>query len=326
MEEYGVYALLGVSTLLGLGLLNRHFNGGVNVHKPSQEGKLIVITGANAGLGYVAAEELAKSGARVILACRDEARGQAAVNKIKEKTLSQYVEYMNLDLDDLDSVAAFNKAFRAKGYKKIDTLMMNAGIMALPTRETSKQGFEKQFGVNHIGHFLLATLLFDKVKAAPEGRIIVTSSNAHKRWTKTINWDDMGWEKTYNGFQAYSMSKLSNVYFTRQLAKKLEEKGIDNVKVVSLHPGVVRTELGRYMMTGWKWFMMSPIIPLFFLCSKPVWYGAQTQLHCALCPFAELENGKYYSDCAVKAETLNDDWEEEAKKLWDYSENAVKKW
>ena len=117
-------------------------------------------------------------------------------------------------------------------------------------------------------------LLFDKVKAAPEGRIIVTSSNAHKRGTNKIRFDDIGHETSYEAFAAYSQSKLSNVYFTRHLAKIIEQKGHKNVKVVSLHPGVVRTELGRYMMSGWKWFMMSPIIPLFFLCSKPVWYGA----------------------------------------------------
>lgn len=169
-------------------------------------------------------------------------------------------------------------------------------------------------------------LLFEKVKAAPEGRIVVTSSNAHKRGKNSIRWDDMGHETSYAGFEAYSMSKLSNVYFVKHLEKVIEQKGIKNVKVVSLHPGVVRTELGRYMMTGWKLAMMVPILPIFWLVSKPVWYGAQTQLYCALCPFEELQTGKYYSDCAVKAETIPEGWEKEAKKLWDYSSKAVEKY
>ena len=153
---------------------------------------------------------------------------------------------------------------------------MNAGVMALPNRETTKQGFERQFGINHIGHFLLAKLLFDRVESSSEGRIVVLSSNAHKRGTNRIRWDDMGHETSYSAFPAYAMSKLSNVYFTRHMAKIIEEKGVKNVKVVSLHPGVVRTELGRYMMTWWKMMLFVPIAPIFLLCSKPVWNGAQT--------------------------------------------------
>lgn len=235
---------------------------------------MIIITGANTGLGYIATEELAKLGpATIIMACRDRTRGEEAVRSIKTSTKTNCVEFMEMDLDDLDSVKRFCTNFSAK-YSKLDTLMMNAGIMALPERDITLQGFEKQFGVNHIGHFLLAKLLLDKIKASPEGRIVVLSSNAHKRGSNTIRFDDMAHETSYEAFVAYSMSKLSNVYFTRYLAKELEDEGVTHVKVVSLHPGVVRTELGRYMMTGLKKVAFLPLYPVMYLCMKPVWYGA----------------------------------------------------
>ena len=128
--------------------------------------------------------------------------------------------------------------------------------------------------MNHIGHFLLTMLLFDKVRAAPEGRIVVLSSGAHSWGTNKIRWDDMNHETSYDPMAAYSMSKLANVYFTRHLGSIIDEKGHDNVKVVSLDPGVVRTELPRYYFTGWKFCLALFVQPLFILCSKPVWYGA----------------------------------------------------
>ena len=229
------YMMIGVSTVMGLGIINWYFNGSTNKHYPSQAGKTILITGSNTGLGYVAAEELAKLGpAKIILACRDEGRGQAAVKQIKAATNTNCVEFMQLDLNDLDSVKTFATAFNAK-HQQLDTLMNNAGIMMLPERETTKQGFEKQFGVNHMGHFLLTKLLLDKIKASKEGRIVNTSSLAHVGGK--IRFNDMSHEKSYNPIYTYCMSKLANVLFTKHMAKLLEDEGVKHVKVVSLHPG-----------------------------------------------------------------------------------------
>lgn len=154
---------------------------------------------------------------------------------------------MALDLNDLKSVKEFSVNFNAK-YDKLDILLNNAGIMALPERETTAQGYEKQFGVNHVGHFLLTKLLLEKVKAAPEGRIVNLSSLAHG--TGKMNFDDIHHEKSYVPWDVYSQSKLSNILFTRELEKRLKKEGATNVKVCALHPGVVRTELGRYMFEG----------------------------------------------------------------------------
>ena len=219
MEPQAKLALIGASAVLGLALVNRYANGGVNRHSPKQTGKVIVITGANTGLGFIAAEELARLGpSKLILACRDKARGQAAVDQIKAATKSDCAEFMQLDLNDLQSVKDFSVSFRAK-YDKLDTLMMNAGVMTIPEREITKQGHEKQFGVNHIGHFLLAKSLLDRVKQSEEGRIVVLSSLAHAGGNKSIRFDDMTHDKSYSPFDAYYMSKLSNVFFTKVLAK-----------------------------------------------------------------------------------------------------------
>lgn len=154
---------------------------------------------------------------------------------------------MALDLNDLNSVKEFAANFNQK-YEKLDILLNNAGIMALPERKTTAQGYEMQFGVNHVGHFLLTKLLLDKVKAAPEGRIVNLSSLAHE--TGKMNFDDIHHEKSYVPWEVYSQSKLSNILFTRELDKRLKKEGVSHVKVCALHPGVVRTELGRYMFEG----------------------------------------------------------------------------
>ena len=178
---------------------------------------------------------------------------------------------MQLDLNDLNSVKAFGEAYCAK-YDRLDTLMMNAGIMALPERETTAQGFEKQFGTNHIGHFFLSKLLLDKVKASSEGRIVVLSSLAHKNGK--MRFDDIGHETSYSTWDAYAMSKLANIYYAKHLAQELENEGVQHVKVVSLHPGVCRTELTRYMMNCCMKILMVPIYPFFYACTKSPWYGA----------------------------------------------------
>lgn len=183
---------------------------------------------------------------------------------------------MPLDLNDLASVKAFADAFNAK-YDKLDILMNNAGIMALQTREETKQGFEKQIGVNHFGHFLLTKLLMDKIKASNEGRIVNVSSMAHTMHSNKLNFDDLHFRNGgYGDWVAYAASKLANVYFTRELAKRLTAEGCANVKVCSLHPGVVRTELGRNMSRAVVCCMSIICCPCLFMFTLTPWRGAQT--------------------------------------------------
>ena len=166
----------------------------------------------------------------------------------------------------------------------------------------------------------------DKLKASPQARIVNLSSLAHTLGKNRLDFDDLMFEKSYDAGDSYNASKLSNVYFTKHLAQKLKDENVENLKVVSVHPGVVRTELGRYFHEGLGCcgnFVMKLIFPLIYLLSKSPWYGTQTQLHCCLAPYEHLESGSYYSDCKVKKETLKTDWKEQAEQLWKWSEEAV---
>ena len=154
----------------------------------------------------------------IIFACRSQQRGQDAIDEIKKSVKCDNLKFMPLDLNDLESVKSFAETFN-KTYDRLDILLNNAGIMALPKRETTAQGFEKQFGVNHVGHFLLTKLLLEKIKASEAGRIVNLSSLAHTNGK--MNLEDLQHEKEYVPWAVYGQSKLANIYFTRELEKRL---------------------------------------------------------------------------------------------------------
>ncbi len=209
---------------------------------PDQTGRIAIVTGSNTGIGYEAARVLAEKGAIVILACRNAAKGQTAVEKIKADNTQSKVEMMTLDLSDQESVQAFAKAFKQK-FDRLDLLINNAGVMIPPYSKT-KDGFELQFGTNHLGHFALTGLLIDLIKKTPNARIVNVSSLAHKRGK--LNFDDLQWEKRpYKAMQAYSDSKISNLYFTFELQRRLN-RNRDSTKITAAHPGWTATDLQRH--------------------------------------------------------------------------------
>ena len=218
----------------------RYFGGGVCYSKAKMNGKTVIITGANTGIGLETAVDLAGRGARVILACRSKEKGEAAVDKVKRRSKSENAAFVSLDLASLDSVRKFASEILDKELR-IDVLINNAGVMVPPYTKTA-DGFELQFGVNHLAHFLLTNLLLDRLKQAPSARIVNVSSLAHE-WGK-INFDDLQSEVSYSRGGAYGQSKLANVLFTRSLARRLQGT---NVTAYSVHPGSVRTELGRHI-------------------------------------------------------------------------------
>ncbi|XP_076577542.1 retinol dehydrogenase 12, like isoform X2 [Chaetodon auriga] len=271
------------------------------------EGKTVVITGANTGIGKETAIDLAKRGAKVIMACRDMDRAQAAMKEVVESSGSQQVTCMRLDLADSKSIREFAEAIN-KGEPQLNILINNAGVMVCPYGKTA-DGFEMQIGVNHLGHFLLTHLLIDLIKRSAPARIITVSSMAHS--FGSINLEDINSEKSYNKSGAYSQSKLANVLFNRLLAKKLEGTG---VTTYSLHPGVIQTDLWRHL-SGPQRFVMKMVSPF---TKSPV-QGAQTTIYCAVEPSLEKESGGYYSDCApasCSAAAKDDDM---AQKLWELS-------
>ncbi|WP_328619954.1 oxidoreductase [Streptomyces sp. NBC_00354] len=206
---------------------------------PDQSGRTAVVTGANSGIGYVAARELARRGADVVLACRSAARGRAAVVRLRAEVPGAEVEFVPLDLADMDSVREFAKAYGQRR-PSLDLLVNNAGVMALPFGRTA-DGFETQFGVNHLGHFALTGLLLPQLLAAdPGARIVTVSSGFHA--LGDIDLDDLNSEHRYRRWIAYGRSKTANLLFTHELARRLETAG-SGIVAAAAHPGYASTNL-----------------------------------------------------------------------------------
>lgn len=208
---------------------------------PNQSGKCFVVTGANTGIGFEISRVLAARGARVLLACRDRARAEAAMAKIRSLTPGANLEFLPLDQADIASIRA--AAQLVANEPRIDGLINNAGVMNTPLMRT-KQSFELQFGVNHLGTFALTALLLPKLSETKGARVVVTSSVAHR--DAQIDWDDLNAEKSYSPFKRYAPSKLANALFFFELDRRLRALG-SPVTVVGCHPGMAATDLGRYM-------------------------------------------------------------------------------
>ncbi len=205
---------------------------------PSQEGKMAIVTGANSGLGFYTVKGLAGKGCKVIMACRNIEKGEEAKNALLKNIPGADLTVMKLDLADIQSVRGFAGAFSSL-YSNLNLLVNNAGLMAIPYRKTA-DGFEMQFGVNHLGHFALTALLFPLLRNTAGSRIVNVSSNAHKMGE--IRFGDINWEKRYSRWKAYGMSKLANIHFTFELADKVTVRGID-MRVLVAHHGYADSKL-----------------------------------------------------------------------------------
>ncbi|HET6417031.1 MAG TPA: oxidoreductase [Polyangiales bacterium] len=205
---------------------------------PDLSGRVVIITGANSGIGYEAALALAKRKAEITLACRSEEKARAAVDRIRAEVPSARLKIIPLDLSDLASVRAFAERFREE-QSQLHALVNNAGVMALPRRLTV-DGFEMQFGTNHLGHFALTGQLLDLLLATPASRVVNVSSIAHK--FGKIRFHDLQGEKRYSKWAAYGQSKLANLLFTHELDRRLKETGHETISV-ACHPGWASTNL-----------------------------------------------------------------------------------
>ena len=205
---------------------------------PDQSGRLAVVTGANSGLGLVTARELARRGAHVVLACRNLGKGEEARRAIETRAPTATVEVAELDLASLESVRAFAERVRSE-HGEIDLLINNAGVMATPHGRTA-DGFELQFGTNHLGHFALTGLLIDRLEGREDARVVTLSSGAHK--IGKIAFDNLGGERRYFRWRAYGQSKLANLLFALELDRRLRATG-SAIKSVAAHPGYAATNL-----------------------------------------------------------------------------------
>merc|ERR1711892_1435831 len=292
-------AIIG-SILLLLWLIRTWMQGPKVKSKASLEGKTVVITGANTGIGKLTALDMSRRGAKVVMLCRD----------MKKAETKGEVMIHSLDLASLESVREVAEQL-GNSLEKIDILINNAGIMACPEMRT-KEGFEMQFGTNHLGHFLLTNLLMPLIKkAAPGARIVNVSSLAHTQGQ--MNWDDINFEKTpYNPIKAYGQSKLANVLFTKELARKGEGSG---VHAYALHPGVIKTELGRHIKDAYGCIVQG-IFRLSGPLIKTPEAGSRTSIYCAVEESIADHNGRYYSDCKEKEPASQALKPEDASRLW----------
>ena len=274
--------------------------------------KIVLITGGTSGIGKATAIEMARLGNFVVVLSRSKERGETALEEIKRESGSKEVELMLCDLGNLADIRSFAEQFKEK-YKRLDILINNAGVI-LPGRHETKDGFELQFGVNHLGHFLLTNLLLDTIKSSAPSRIIVVASGAHK--AGKIHFNDINLKNNFNLVRAYAQSKLANVLFTYELAERL--KGT-NVTVNCLHPGAVATQMGINRDTGFGTLITRMLKP-FFQSPKE---GAATSIYLATSEEVKDTTGKYfYRKKPIKSSKQSYD-KELAKRLWKLSEELV---
>src|SRR5688572_2416717 len=250
---------------------------------PDQTGRTAVITGANTGLGYETASALAAKGADVVLAVRNLEKGKAAADLITRTNPGVNVAVQELDLTSLDSIRAAADELKSR-YDSIDLLINNAGVMT-PPRSTTKDGFELQFGTNHLGHFALTNLLLDRVLAAPGSRVVTVSSVGHRFARGGIRFDDLQWERDYSRLGAYGQSKLANLMFTYELQRRLQGT---NTIAVAAHPGGSNTELVRNSPAVLR-SIADAVGPLLFQSAE---MGALPTLRAATDP--DVLGGQYY--------------------------------
>lgn len=288
---------------------------------PSQKGRIALITGANAGLGLETAKWFALKEIKVVMACRNLKKGEEARQIILQDIPTAELEVMELDLSSLESIRSFSGKFLSK-YDQLDLLVNNAGIMVPPLMRT-KEGFEIQFGVNHLGHFLLTNLLMPVITKTNNSRVVVLSSGAHR--SGKINFNDLNWEKDYSKFGAYSQSKLANLMFALDLNQKLESSNHSTIAVAA-HPGVARTSLGRHF-NKIIYFLM---LPLFYLITHSAKKGALPTVMAALDP--DVKGGEYFGPQGRRemkgppgrAEIADQTLDQEVRnKLWTVSEELT---
>ncbi|HVV31514.1 MAG TPA: SDR family NAD(P)-dependent oxidoreductase [Mycobacteriales bacterium] len=278
-------------------------------------GKVALITGASGGIGLETARAFLRAGAQVVLANRNPDKSQAALADLRADLPAAKVEAGALELDSLASVRAF-AAWYSEKYSRLDLLVNNAGVMATPMDRTA-DGFEIQFGINHLGHYLLTNLLLPLVTAP--ARIVNLTSDGHA--LSDVKWDDPNWETLeYVPWQAYGQSKTANVLFTTELERRLGNKG---VHAYAVHPGVVGTDLFRYLSDQDKSWLDKRLAEN-KLDYKTPQQGAATTVWAATAPELETQGGIYAEDCHV-----SDRWKAyahdpaAAKRLWALSEQMV---
>lgn len=271
--------------------------------------KIAIVTGGNSGMGKATVAALADAGDRVIMLCRNKERGEAALQDLMEKK-NRDIRLMQCDLGSMDNIRKFTDDFKRQ-YNRVDVLVNNAGVISLDRRETI-DGLEEQFGVNHIGHFLLTLRLLNCMEWG--SRIVNVASGAHK--VGKIHFNDYNLNKGFNVIKAYSQSKLSNVLFTVELAERIRNRGIT---VNCCHPGAVATSMGVDRTTGFGKTITSLLKPIFLTPEE----GARTSIHLAMSPEVSGITGEYFYKCKIASTSKSAKNKTLAKELFELSERIT---
>ena len=278
-------------------------------------GRTVVITGGNSGIGLETAVALAGAGARVLVTARDQGRGEAAVADVARRARSELVELVVFDLASLASVRG-GAAEILDRCPRLDVLVNNAGIV-LSERHLTPDGLEATFVVNHLGHFLLTELLLERLEASAPARIVNVASTAHKGAPRGLDFSDLQSERHYRAMPVYSKSKLANIYFTTELARRLAGRG---VTANCLHPGTVATGYGRDGDTTGVFAFGLKVIKPFILTAEQ---GARTSVYLASSPEVAGDSGRYFVRCRPRTPSKAARDDEAAARLWEASEKLV---
>jgi len=315
VSTFVYYAIPTILVLAGIRKY-RELKWGRCRNKVKLTGKVVIVTGANSGIGYEIAKEMAIREAQVIMACRNLDAAAKAIRELKQEIKgSSVIVPMELDLGSIRSIKNFAEEIKST-YSKVDILINNAGVsFPANARPKTKDGFEIHFGVNHLGHFLLTTLLLEVLKKAESSRIVIVSSLLHERGKLYL--DDLNLENVMEKTDAYANSKLANVYFCNELSQRLKDSRIN---VYAACPGWVYSNLFRHYERKWYHIFIFPIALLYMRSPKQ---GAQTAIYCATEPELINETGFVYRDCKKYFSKVTFD-ASISKRLWETSENMIR--
>ena len=278
--------------------------------------KIVLITGANRGIGKETTRALARKGATIVMACRNLEKAESVGEMIQRESKNPNIQAMKLDLASLQSVRNFTREFKAR-YEKLDVLINNAGVFSMK-REETEEGFELTMGVNHLGHFLLTHELLPLLEKTAEARIINLSSNAH--YSADLDLEDLHFKRRkYSGIKAYGASRLATVFFTQELAERLKGK---DITVNALHPGHVDTSMWDLWGAERKWYqsIINGIIKFFLISAEE---GAQTSIYLASSNEVKGITGKYFAKKKIKAASKKCADIKLQKELWQLSERLT---
>lgn len=277
-------------------------------------GKIVLITGADGGIGREITKALAQKNATIVMACLDLTEANPVCEDIKQESGNMHIEVMLLDLASISSIREFVKQFSQK-YQQLNVLINNAGVFCMK-REETQDGFEKTIGTNYLGPFLLTNLLITLLKQTPEARIINVSSNAY--FQGQIDLHDLHFQKKYHGFKAYAASKLAIVLFTQELAERLKDTGI---AVNALHPGHAATNIWNIWPGKWYQALLNKIIKWFMISPQQ---AAQTSIYLASSDEVKNVNGIYFDKKKPKDVSPNAKDMQLQKGLWQLSEKLTR--